>query len=598
MGRGVDGAALALFLKTNNPDLTGPIVKEYNARMRALGLVVILCAGKAHGQTAARIDPSVVDPATRMQTEDQRSRAAQQFQQQLEARPGRAQVPAPASAATGLDRDALPAVVEVRSLAIDFHSGPRIGKLESRAAAVRDVRMSREQLFALITSLNDVLIGEGYTTSYVRLIGLNHEDGILRVDVAWGRVDRVLRNGARPQEGRESRELRSAWPFAQDHVFNVADLDQAIENLSTLGKQATVSVQPSATPGFSTLDFTVTPRRQYQFSLSLDNSGTGGGTSGRYKAVIGLSVSDLLGLNEVLSLSAGSYYHHSVARDGQYPLAASVSVPYGRGRITFAYSNYLYERAINGMYGNYRSRGSSENSSVKQDYVLFRSQAAKISAFASYTYQKQANYIEGQRLAANSGTHDLLEAGLTGLYANPKFSSLSSLSIEKGVQLFSTDPTAYSERGLSGNAYRLKMSSQLSMPFNLGGVDVRYTALIGAQYSPYLLIPTLKLQIGDQYTLRAYKGEPFAGDSGVYLSHSLYFPKRIGGLSVEPYLGLDSGFLRNNDLERDVSVVDMALGMMLRYTDTTLNLSVGRTLWQRGAYRAGSTVLVSASTYF
>ena len=69
------------------------------------------------------------------------------------------------------------------------------------------------------------------------------------------------------------------------------------------------------------------------------------------------------------------------------------------------------------------------------------------------------------------------------------------------------------------------------------------------QYSPDVLYGSEKISMGDEYTVRGYKGDSISGDKGYYVknefAYNLNIPK-IG--SISPYIGYDFGETWNNEV--------------------------------------------------
>ena len=88
-----------------------------------------------------------------------------------------------------------------------------------------------------------------------------------------------------------------------------------------------------------------------------------------------------------------------------------------------------------------------------------------------------------------------------------------------------------------------------------------------------------KLSIGDEYTVRGYKGNSVSGDSGFYvkneISYNISIPK-VGNIS--PYIGYDFGRVWNNKVEDEYKIGHLSgLALGIRYSGEIFSFDVAYT---------------------
>ena len=69
------------------------------------------------------------------------------------------------------------------------------------------------------------------------------------------------------------------------------------------------------------------------------------------------------------------------------------------------------------------------------------------------------------------------------------------------------------------------------------------------QYTQDVLYGSEKISMGDEYTIRGYKGDSIQGDSGYYVKNELAYNLNIDKVgSISPYIGYDFGQSWNNEV--------------------------------------------------
>lgn len=432
--------------------------------------------------------------------------------------------------------------IEVRDGARHFREVDRI------VGRYQGTTMGRAEIFALLRDLTNFYYGRGYITTSVSLAEQNLSSGKLILVVHWGHVKGWRVNGQAPEGIRQRAMLTSAMPGIEGSVLNIHDIDQAIENLNGLGKVAKINVVPAEEAGYSYLDVVLQRSRPFAVSASVDNSGLSDRASdGLYKYGVNVSVADLLGVNDVLTLSAARRYYQDPAHNAYDSLGVSYGLRVGPWSADLRYTAQPTKSLLSGTYGDYQLRGNTQDANVRVSRVLDRWQTGKDTAYVAVDRKRALNYIDDTLIAINSNTHTSVTTGLNRLDSLFGGTVFADVSWTRGVGWLgaSQDPVL-AEQGPTSRYDKFNLNLNWSRDFMAGPLRANYTAAVGTQYSKDDLYYDSKFAIGDQYTVRGFKIRSAYGDSGVYASNTVSFPFLAPIGPVTPFVGVDWGAVKNN----------------------------------------------------
>ena len=234
-------------------------------------------------------------------------------------------------------------------------------------------------------------------------------EGVLTLEVKWGKLAGMTIEGKAP-DFRQKTRLFSAMPFAKDRVLNMADVDQALDNLLRVSGTDKLVVGAASEPGYSLLDLQNTKVDPVSVSMGVNNSGQQNDGWNQYYASANLN--NLAGLNDVFS----AYYAQQDFRDPgntQQIGSLSYSLPLGYWLFDANWYGSRYERLIGGQFGGYDSTGNSQRLSLKATRVLKRDGGGKTSAYAKVEVRDNNNAIEDFQIDISSKRYSSVNFGLT-----------------------------------------------------------------------------------------------------------------------------------------------------------------------------------------
>lgn len=402
-------------------------------------------------------------------------------------------------------------------------------------------------LFNLIREISNRYVENGYSTTAISLLPGSMKSGEITLQVNWGLVDGWLINGKSPSNWRERWMVETLMPSTIGQPLNIYDIDQAVESLSNGVKIARIDVMPSSKKGYSLLNVVLQSQNVITLRAGFNNANPETTTNGRYQFTFSANSGDVFLLNDRLSVSGGSRYFNENNGNDEYSGGINYSVPFGYSDFGLRYSKSSYNKKIVGKLGNYGSNGDSDTYGLRLNHTLLRNKNDKLSAFTELELKDSSNYIEDTLLKVNSKPYRSISIGLKYVTGLAGGSLYSDLSYSRGLSAFGGQPAAIDESGEGKNFQKLQSNVSWSKAFSAIDMPLEFSLRLSGQYSQDSMISSYKMGIGDEYTVRGYRGTSAWGDTGILLSstleHTLSLPEipllGIGNLNL--YTGLDWG---------------------------------------------------------
>ncbi|HDR1806183.1 TPA: ShlB/FhaC/HecB family hemolysin secretion/activation protein [Pasteurella multocida] len=420
--------------------------------------------------------------------------------------------------------------------------------------------LSTKVVFQLVKDLTDLLYRSGYVTSAIGLKNPKIKNGDLEFVVLWGTVNDILVAGEKATHFRDKAML-AVLPNLKNKLLNVYDIDQMVEILNTTNKSAKVSVVASQEKGASNLNIERVRNDWPEVTLSINNSGTENNANGRNQASLNVAWSDLLGTNDRWSFSTGyRFYKHSKANQQRnYALSYVQPLPFSTLELKLAESEY--KKSLQGENDVYTSSGKTQTATLKLSHVLLRNKETILSVYGELEFKKRLSYFSDIEIGdyhnnkLNIGLSYVTNLGYGKLY--------SDIAYANGLRWFGADYSAYDTKRektlklLSGSVNWLR-------PIVMFDRSLTYQARIGAQYGFDSLYSENQFSIGDEYTVRGFKGGAASGDSGAYFSQTLsipFYPQKAYLSQISPFVGVDIGKVHVKQSHQTDTLAGFALGV-------------------------------------
>ena len=464
-------------------------------------------------------------------------------------------------------------------------------------------KLSSKDINKLMTDINNKYIEKGYITTRVRLDETqNLRDGIIKLITIPGTVEGT---GLNENKLFDRLKVFMSVPKNKKKILKLQDTEQATDQFNRVfSNNVEIKIAPGQEAGGSILQIENQQGRTFGVNISYNNYGDE--STGRDRAKIDFTKDNLLGINDSLYASyqrgrnrrplrndysgSASVPPGTIIKDKEDLLPADTeaepekfnedwsvnySFPFRYWTFSTAYSHSYYISSTEGYNGLYDTSGRSTQFNMNADRVVYRNKMSKISVNGGLKLKTNQNYFEDVQLVDRR-----LTIGSLGInYSRGFFGGILGfdLSYDRGLPWFRSaddhekeiyDPKGRFDRyGLNINWYKPVMLGKQRFTYRLVGVG---------QYTPDVLYGSEKISIGDEYTVRGYKGDSISGDKGYYvkneLSYNLNIPK-IGNIS--PYIGYDFGETWNNevhDMYRYGYIRGFAFGV--KYYGETFNLDI------------------------
>lgn len=413
---------------------------------------------------------------------------------------------------------------------------------------------NRQGACLTLTDIQNVLrtatnyyVEKGFVTSRAYLVPQDLGSGELRVLIVEGSVSEV-----RLQEnGKARRGATQLFGERSGRIMNIRDFEQGLEQINRLGsKEAVIRIEPGAGVGQSIVTIEVKDAYAVQLSASLDNGGATSTGRHQWNGIAGFE--DVLGLNELLTISARSSLDRLDERIYSRSINAYLSVPWRYWTVNISGSYLDYLSRLESPSGDYSYDGTSWEGRVELDRVLHRTGRFVWRAGGAFSLKEANNFIEEIFIDASSQRLAVLEAStkISGRIAGGF--GQASIAFKQGLegfaaqkdsrQLDGTPAAQFSQVTLSGFYQRVWQNPVGQLSFQ--------ASTYGA-FSPDTLFASERVTIGGPLSVRGFRDVSLSGDAGGYSQLELGFTpafaskapdnlKRLFGLP-QVFAGLDAG---------------------------------------------------------
>lgn len=394
--------------------------------------------------------------------------------------------------------------------------------------------VGRQGLDVLAKGLQSEILSHGYITSRVFLTTQDLSTGVLRFALVPGLI-RHLRFADETMRG----TWKTAFPTRDGDVLQLRDLEQGLEQMKRVPNQdVTMQIVPGDAPGESDVVIALKRSKPWSLLASADNSGLN--ETGHYLGSVTLGLSNVLGLNDVLSAGYNRDLLFRSKKYGTHGWNASYSMPWGYWTATlFGYTNN-YSQQIAGVNQMFSVSGNSQTAGLKLERVLSRGQNDVSGVEFQFIKRFGASFIDDTEIPQQYRNNTFVEVGLTNRHYFGSSQFDGTLAYRQGIGEFGAMPDT-----AGGPTYRFHMAlldANLLVPFSIGNQPLRYVSIVHGQYTNDELNYIDDLSLGSRYTVRGFSGETMlAAEKGFYWRNELQLPLGQSGQSL--YAGLDYGRL-------------------------------------------------------
>lgn len=368
------------------------------------------------------------------------------------------------------------------------------------------------QLTEAANAITQLYISNGYVTSQATFTPQSVVDGIAKIQVLEGTVERIEILGVsavNPDYVRSRTELGIRTPLNTNNLEDQLRLLRADPSFSSVD----ASLKAGSQAGLSVLTVTVVEANQLTGSVSFDNFSPPAVGSERMGA--GLNYRNLFGLGDVFT---ANYYRTTTGGSNQYDLGFSVPVNPMNGTVSlrFAPSNY---RITQSPFDAFNIRGNNEVYAATFRQPLIRTPHEEFALSLGYEYQRGQTFLFNDLAvpfgigAESDGTSrtSVFKFGqdYTSRDTDGVWSLRSQFSLGTGLfgATFVTSPSAAFLSWL-GQIQRVQVL----------GSDTILIGSLDTQLSADPLLPSQQFVIGGGQSVRGFRQNVRSGDNGIRFS--------------------------------------------------------------------------------
>lgn len=466
---------------------------------------------------------------------------------------------------------------------------------------------------AQIASVLDAkLIELGYATSRVALPQQNLASGVLEFQLHAGRISEIrvsasslLNTPVNPSSADNSwGTWRNAFPVSYGDLLNVRDLEQGVEQMKRLSSQTvTTELLPGDAPDTSVLVIqrqSGSLRERLHGGVTLDNSGNELLGAPQFSGY--LTIENLLGLTDLLSLSASSNVERLSQSHRSQSVSVNYSIPWGYNTFTFSNGTSHFAQTVQGTTVQFLSSGSSRNTEARWHRTVWRTSASKTGVYASVLLRRANSYLDDVELIVQRRRATNFETGLTYKQLLNDGSFDVELGYRRGVPWQNAqDDLVDAGQGVPTLRPTLwLLSGAYNQSFKAFERPLQYSASLRAQHTSNQTLSIDQIAIGNRFTVRGFDGKNvLLAESGAFLRNELSTPIRaIDGVDLSAFVGLDIGRVWGASAANLIGtkLAGAAIGMRGKWRAVQFDLALGTPLVKPAGFRTGSRNLYLSMT--
>ena len=385
-------------------------------------------------------------------------------------------------------------------------------KLEPIIKPLEGKEVTEEQLTNAANAITQLYVSNGYVTSQALYTPQSVVDGVAKIQVLEGKVEKIEVvgvNALNPDYVRSRTELGIGTPLNTNNLEDQLRLLRADPNFTSVD----ASLKAGSKAGLSILMITVVEANQLAGSVSFDNFSPP--AVGSERMGVGLNYRNLFGLGDVFT---ANYYRTTTGGSNQYDFGFSIPVNPMNGTVSlrFAPSNY---RITQSPFDAFNIRGNNEVYAATYRQPLMRTPREEFALSLGYEYQRGQTFLFNDLAVPfgigpeSDGTSrtSVFKFGqdYTSRDTEGAWSLRSQFSLGTGLfgATFVTDPSAAFFSWL-GQIQRVQVL----------GTDTILIGSLDTQLSADPLLPSQQFVIGGGQSLRGFRQNARSGDNGIRFS--------------------------------------------------------------------------------
>ena len=391
-------------------------------------------------------------------------------------------------------------------------------------------------LLLLVQELTSYYVSQGYFLSKAYIPAQKLKDGIVKINIAEGKINEIEVTGNKSLDGGEIEDRFTR--VKNEGILREQTLERTLLELNDMmGVTVRSLLKPGEFPGTSDLVLEVKESPAYSFAVDMDNYGSK--FTGKNHYNFSASAGNLLKLGDQFSLRViqSNFTQSLIAPSFLYPINN-----YGT-TLKFSYSHSKQalgkDRTILALHIN----GSSDSFELEAAHPLYRSRLGQLTAKAGYSIRESRNFRLG--LPQSRDNLRAFHASLGGNYTDRfRGRTFADLKLTQGISDGNENRALISRVKAKGNVFRTEFNFTR---FQSTGFMGSYFIIRGnGQISSARTLSSNLFSIGGFGTVRGFPISEYSASNGYSggIEYVIPFPSeipiRLGKLKLKDILSFNT----------------------------------------------------------
>ncbi len=414
--------------------------------------------------------------------------------------------------------------------------------------------ISAKTLTEIITKIQTYYHKEGLITTRIFTPKQNIQSGNLKLQVLEGKIDEIT---FKNENFGTKMQKFTAFPFLEGKVLDLNRINQGIYQINRLSSNnAAMKIVPSDKEGEAVIR--VQNQKKFPARATIGYDNLGNEFTGIRRTNFSGSLDNLLFLNDAINLNYSTNLDDDSQQKDIKSFTSSISIPFGYNTLSYDFSRTEFRGTNQGINGAVRLTGFSQRNNVSIDRVLLNEGNLRLSSQVALTTKSSASYLNQQKIETSERK---LTIGSFGLTISNYFKNGVNLYLKptyfKGLKILDAkqDDKNLSPQTPKAQFDYFKLYGQVSKRFlvpefiSKNQIPFTFQTEFDSQYSKQTLFGTEQFGVGGYHSVRGFRENYIAGDSGYYFRNkvSLNVGSLILPLISEQYQnGNNQNFITKN----------------------------------------------------
>jgi hemolysin activation/secretion protein len=431
-------------------------------------------------------------------------------------------------------------------------------QLEAAVASFIGKDATFEELLAIRTAITKLYIARGYTTSGAFLPPQDLTEGVVKIQVVEGAIEKIEIQGLRRLR---TSYVRSRIGLATKPPVNLSRLEEALQLLQLNPLISTVQAELSAgtAPGLSVLTLTVKEAQPLTVALLGENRNSP--SVGSIGGTVSIAHNNFLGFGDRLSAD-----YAMTEGLNSYNINYAIPLNPRDGTLSISYG-YDSTRIIEKPYSELDINADSYTASLSFRQPIIRSPTSEFALSLSADLRQSQTFLEGDRPFSFSEGPEDGKSRVSVLRFTQDWLNRSPTRVLAARSQFSFGLDALgatvNDTGIDGRF--TSWLGQFQWVQSLGGGSI-LIARTAAQLSFDSLLPIEQFSVGGIDTVRGYRQNQRVADNGIVGSVEARFPivrqpDGIGTIQLAPFFDIGTVWNQQGETPSPSTLASIGLGL-------------------------------------